>query len=86
MDGQKSNAEALSPEHRALIALRRMQAKLDALERARTEPIAIIGIGCRFPGGANDPERFWRLLREGVDAITEVPADPRGPLERRPVL
>jgi acyl transferase domain-containing protein/acyl carrier protein len=38
------------------------------------EPIAIIGIGCRFPG-ANDPAAFWRLLRDGVDAIREVPAD-----------
>jgi acyl transferase domain-containing protein len=34
------------------------------------EPIAIIGIGCRFPGGANSPEAFWKLLRDGVDAIT----------------
>jgi acyl transferase domain-containing protein len=39
------------------------------------EPIAIVGIGCRFPGRANDPETFWRLLEGGVDAITEVPAD-----------
>jgi acyl transferase domain-containing protein/acyl carrier protein len=39
------------------------------------EPIAVIGIGCRFPGRANHPESFWRLLEEGVDAITEVPAD-----------
>jgi myxalamid-type polyketide synthase MxaE and MxaD len=38
------------------------------------EPIAIIGVGCRFPG-ANDPPAFWRLLRDGVDAIREVPAD-----------
>ena len=38
------------------------------------EPIAIVGIGCRFPG-ANGPKAFWRLLRDGVDAITEVPAD-----------
>lgn len=36
------------------------------------EPIAIIGIGCRFPGAKN-PESFWQLLRNGVDAITEVP-------------
>jgi acyl transferase domain-containing protein/acyl carrier protein len=38
------------------------------------EPIAIVGIGCRFPG-ANNPESFWELLRDGVDAITEVPPD-----------
>jgi acyl transferase domain-containing protein/aryl carrier-like protein len=37
--------------------------------------IAIIGIGCRFPGGANSPGAFWELQRNGVDAITEVPAD-----------
>jgi len=39
------------------------------------EPVAIIGIGCRFPGSANNPETFWQLLKDGVDAITEVPAD-----------
>src|SRR4051812_2849706 len=39
------------------------------------EPIAIIGVGCRFPGGANDSEQFWRLLTDGVDAITDVPED-----------
>ncbi len=38
------------------------------------EPIAIIGIGCRFPG-ANSPEAFWQLLRNGVDAITEIPSN-----------
>jgi acyl transferase domain-containing protein/acyl carrier protein len=39
------------------------------------DSIAIVGIGCRFPGGANDPETFWRMLCEGVDAVSEVPAD-----------
>ncbi len=38
------------------------------------EPIALIGIGCRFPGGANDPASFWDVLARGVDAVTEVPA------------
>ena len=37
--------------------------------------IAIIGIGCRFPGGVNDAESFWKLLIEGRDAVTDVPAD-----------
>src|SRR5579875_2453210 len=39
------------------------------------EPLAIIGIGCRFPGNANDPTAFWNLLAGGVDAITEVPPE-----------
>lgn len=39
------------------------------------EGIAIIGIGCRFPGGINDTEAFWKLLVEGRDAVCEVPAD-----------
>ena len=39
---------------------------------SRQEPIAIIGIGCRFPG-ASGPEAFWRLLRDGVDAVGPVP-------------
>ncbi|NEN98357.1 MAG: acyltransferase domain-containing protein [Moorea sp. SIO3I7] len=38
------------------------------------EAIAIIGLGCRFPGARN-PEEYWRLLCNGVDAITEIPAD-----------
>ncbi len=52
-----------------------MCARLDECERQRSEPIAVIGIGCRFPGGADSPETFWKLLRDGVDAVTEIPAD-----------
>ena len=37
--------------------------------------IAIIGIGCRFPGGVNDAESFWKLLVERRDAVRDVPAD-----------
>ncbi|WP_338866151.1 type I polyketide synthase [Myxococcus stipitatus] len=40
-----------------------------------SEPVAIIGMSCRFPGGADSPQAFWRLLREGFDAMREVPAD-----------
>lgn len=57
----------------ALLELRRLQAELDAFEQQRFEPIAIIGMGCRFPGAARDPESFWRLLNEGHDAIADLP-------------
>jgi len=40
-----------------------------------SEPIAIIGLGCRIPGGANDPETFWEMMRDGVDAVKEIPPD-----------
>ncbi|MDP4174898.1 MAG: SDR family NAD(P)-dependent oxidoreductase, partial [Bacteroidota bacterium] len=39
------------------------------------ENIAVIAMGCRFPGGANSPEEFWKLLAEGSDGISEVPKD-----------
>ncbi|WP_242395324.1 type I polyketide synthase, partial [Anaeromyxobacter oryzisoli] len=45
------------------------------------EPVAIVGIGCRFPGGGDSPEAFWRVLVEGIDAIGEIPRD-RWPIER----
>nr|QVV57688.1 KR domain-containing protein [Myxococcales bacterium] len=71
---------ALSPLERALFALEKMEARLAAAERIRTEPLAVIGIGCRFPGGSEDPEAFWRALREGTEAIREIGAE-RWPLD-----
>ena len=65
----------LSPLKRALLALEEMQSRLDALERSQSEPIAIIGMACRFPGNADAPDAFWRVLRNGIDAITEIPSD-----------
>lgn len=50
------------------------QAELDRLEYAQREPIAIIGMGCRFPG-ADSPDAYWQLLRNGIDAIREIPKD-----------
>ena len=45
------------------------------MKTEQREDIAIVGIGCRFPGSANSPEEFWTLLRDGVDAITDIPAN-----------
>ena len=58
----------------AVAALQKQQEKIAALEARQHEPIAIIGMGCRFPGGADDPDAFWHRLLDGVDAIREVPA------------
>ncbi|HWE64088.1 MAG TPA: type I polyketide synthase, partial [Chloroflexota bacterium] len=74
MSAAPEQGDQLSPVKRALLAVEALQARIDAMKRAATEPIAIVGLGCRFPGGADDPEAFWRLLRDGVDAIGEVPA------------
>ena len=72
---------------RSSTALPEVDQGVEALERTDREPIAIIGMGFRLPGGANDPASFWALLRDGVDAIIEVPPDRRDPLlseERAP--
>ncbi|MFG1889479.1 type I polyketide synthase [Micromonospora sp. NPDC049051] len=39
------------------------------------EPVAIVAMSCRFPGGANDPERFWQMLHAGRDAVSDLPGD-----------
>ncbi len=67
--------DQMSPLQRAAYALKETRSKLDAIEGAQREPIAIIGMGCRFPGGANNPELFWQLLQDGLDASTDIPGD-----------
>ncbi len=48
---------------------------IKAAHPMQKEGIAIVGIGCRFPGGVNDAESFWKLLVEGREAVAEIPAD-----------
>ncbi|MEA3439867.1 MAG: beta-ketoacyl synthase N-terminal-like domain-containing protein, partial [Chloroflexota bacterium] len=62
----------LSPLKRALLAIEELQAQLDANEKEQKESIAVIGMGCRFPG-ADNPKAFWRMLSEGIDAVGTVP-------------
>ncbi|NEP57199.1 MAG: SDR family NAD(P)-dependent oxidoreductase [Symploca sp. SIO2G7] len=60
---------------KALVELRKTKAKLQTLESAKSEPIAIIGLGCRCPGGSDEPEAYWKMLWDGIDAAIEVPKD-----------
>ena len=59
---------------RALKALRQTHAKLETAQSDRRKPIAIIGMGCRLPGGVHNPDDFWNLLSTGRDAIRQVPS------------
>ncbi len=72
---QQEKEQSLSPLQKALLALKDARSKLEKYEAQSREPIAIIGMGCRFPGGASTPKGFWKLLKNGVDAITEVPRE-----------
>ncbi|MFD5920257.1 type I polyketide synthase [Kitasatospora sp. NPDC058201] len=71
-DGGSASMTAMK---RAYLTMERMQHRIDAYEQARSEPIAVVGVGCRFPGGVTDTDAYWELLSGGTDAIGEVPAD-----------
>jgi amino acid adenylation domain-containing protein/non-ribosomal peptide synthase protein (TIGR01720 family) len=60
---------------RALEEIRDLRAQLQRHERAAHEPIAIVGMGCRFPAGIADPESLWRFFLDGGDAIQDVPVN-----------
>ena len=55
--------------------LQQTRRRLAAEEARNREPIAIVGIGCRFPGGVRSPEDLWRLVEAGTDAVTGLPTD-----------
>jgi acyl transferase domain-containing protein len=75
MNKTVANNKGASPLRRALKAVKEMSARLEKFERSAKEPIAIIGMGCRFPGNVNTPEEFWQLLRDGRDAVAEIPSE-----------
>src|SRR5262245_52273187 len=70
-----SREQKRETSQRILRALKEARSRLEAIEQARSEPIAIVGVGCRFPGGVTDGPSYWRLLRNRVDAVSEIPAD-----------
>ncbi len=72
-----SGASAERLLKQAAVVIKKLEERVANLEeekRARSEPIAIIGIGCRFPGGANSPQAFWELLQDGRDAVSSLEA------------
>ncbi|MEM8640791.1 MAG: type I polyketide synthase [Cyanobacteria bacterium P01_G01_bin.54] len=72
---QSTAATQLSPLKQALLAIEKLQGKIKAMEAARSEPIAIVGMGCRFPGSAQNPEALWELLKNGLETLQTVPDD-----------
>ena len=75
MSDSSKRHDELSSDKQALLALRKMRGRLEELERARTEPMAIIGLGCRFPGRVSDADGYWQLLHGGIDAVGPIPSD-----------
>jgi len=57
------------------LAIRRAKAERADLSLPASDPIAIVGIGCRFPGDVRSADDYWRLLHNGVDAITTIPPE-----------
>src|SRR4051812_42915388 len=71
---------AAPPDRRSIItdALRKideLSARLEIAEKGDTEPIAVVGLGCRLPGEVNNPAQYWRLLQDGGSGLVRVPAE-----------
>jgi acyl transferase domain-containing protein/NADPH:quinone reductase-like Zn-dependent oxidoreductase/NAD(P)-dependent dehydrogenase (short-subunit alcohol dehydrogenase family)/SAM-dependent methyltransferase/acyl carrier protein len=65
----KSDVVSLSPLKQAFLALERAQERIRELEASRPESIAIVGIGCRIPGGEGGVDDYWHLLRRGLSGV-----------------
>ncbi len=71
MSQAPTQQELLAALQQSAKIIQRQEKQLDAYH----EPIAVIGMACRFPGGADTPERFWQNLLLGLDAIVELPRE-----------
>ena len=73
MAGDDTATPDLTAVSAVKLALMAKQARAQLGALARAEPIAIVGMGCRLPGGADSPDAYWALLRDGVDAVGPIP-------------
>ncbi|MEU0602272.1 type I polyketide synthase [Streptomyces sp. NPDC006393] len=70
-----NNAEVLDYLKRTSIELIETRKRLKELTDAAAEPIAIVGVACRYPGGVASPEELWELVRAGADVVSDFPDD-----------
>ncbi|MFY1623435.1 type I polyketide synthase [Micromonospora sp. WMMD735] len=71
----EDSAKLVEYLRKATTDLRRSRARVAQLESRLSEPVAIIGMACRLPGGVSGPEDLWRVVAEGVDAVGGFPTD-----------
>ncbi|MFJ9041510.1 type I polyketide synthase [Streptomyces sp. NPDC102406] len=70
-----NNAEVLDYLKRTSIELLETRKRLQELTDAAAEPIAIVGVACRYPGGVSSPEHLWEVVRDGADVVSDFPDD-----------
>ncbi|MCP2256238.1 Ketoacyl-synthetase C-terminal extension, partial [Prauserella aidingensis] len=70
-----SNEKLLEALRSSVKETERLRRRNRALDEARSEPIAVVGMACRFPGGVRTPEQLWELLVDGRDAVGPFPTD-----------